>query len=225
MDYFKVKNLDKFQHYKNRCPPWIKLHRSIMEDYEFSCLQDASKLHLILIWLLASQVDNKIPCDEKWIKKKLDIAGNVNLKPLFDNGFIEYASKTLADRKQSAPSVETETEGYKQETEKHLDQNEFDQQKGFKEFWTKYPRKLGKSKAIGKYCKTIKTSTRHELLMLCLDKYMQSVDYDRTHTQPDLSYKHGSTFMMDWQDFEEYEVPAVERLLTNAEMDLLPEYN
>ena len=120
MEYLKVKNWDEFQHYKNRTPPWIKLHRDLLRDYDFTCLQDASKLHLILLWLLASQLDNKIPTDPKWITRQLGLSKPVNLKPLIDNGFIflvQDASKVLADCKQSA-IVETETEAYKEETER-----------------------------------------------------------------------------------------------------------
>ena len=57
MNYLRVNNWKKFQHYKDRNPPWIKLHRDLLRDYDFICLQDASKMQLILIWLLASQMD------------------------------------------------------------------------------------------------------------------------------------------------------------------------
>jgi hypothetical protein len=57
MNYLRVKNWTEFQHYKDRNPPWIKLHRTLLDDYEFSRLQDASKAHLMLIWLFASQKD------------------------------------------------------------------------------------------------------------------------------------------------------------------------
>lgn len=112
--YFSVKNWEDFQHYKDRSPPWIKLHRDLLRDYEFSCLQDASKLLLMQIWLLASQLDNKIPTDTKWLGRQLPYDGEINLKPLFDMGYILPAqddSNTLAGRKQSAiEETETETE-------------------------------------------------------------------------------------------------------------------
>lgn len=116
MRTIRVKNWKKFQHYKDRSPPWIKLHRDLLRDYEFSCLQDASKLHLMLLWLLASQLDNIIPDDSDWLTRNLGLDKKINLKPLIDSGFIEYASNTLADCKQSAIG-ETETEAYKEETE------------------------------------------------------------------------------------------------------------
>jgi len=120
MNYYSVKNWETFQHYKDRSPPWIKLHRDLLRDYDFSCLQDASKLQLMLLWLLASQLDNKIPTDPAWITRQLGLSEPINLKPLIDNGFIllvQDASKALADCKQSA-IVETEAEAYKQEAER-----------------------------------------------------------------------------------------------------------
>ncbi|MBT8449125.1 MAG: hypothetical protein KJO69_05520 [Gammaproteobacteria bacterium] len=118
--YLSVKNWDKFQHYKDRNPPWIKLHRDLLRDYEFACLQDASKLLLIELWLLASQLDNKIPNDDKWLARQIPYNGKINTKPLIDNGFIELVqddSNTLAGCKQVAmPEAEAEAEA-KTETE------------------------------------------------------------------------------------------------------------
>ena len=114
MIYLRVKNWDEFQHYKDRNPPWIKLHRCLLDDYEFSCLQDASKAHLMLIWLFASQSDGRIPSDPKFLKSKLGLDKEPDLKTLVDQGFLISeqnasvdASKTLAD---CYPETETETE-------------------------------------------------------------------------------------------------------------------
>jgi len=123
MEYISIKNWARFQHYKDRTPPWIKLHRDLLRDYKFSCLQDASKLHLILLWLLASQMDNKIPNDPEWIKKQIGIKTNLDLKDLLNHGFILLASDTLAPCKQS-DIVETETEAYKEEAYKEETETE-----------------------------------------------------------------------------------------------------
>ncbi len=86
--YFSVKNFSQFQHYKDRKPPWIKLYNSLLEDYEFTFLPDASKIHLMMIWLLASQMDNKIPRDSNWISRKIFATEPVDLDLLFDTGFL-----------------------------------------------------------------------------------------------------------------------------------------
>ncbi len=118
-EYLRVKNWDSFQHYKDRSPPWIKLHRDLLRDYEFICLQDASKMQLILIWLLASQMDNKIPADAKFIQSQLSLSNPIDLKELINKGFLIDDSGTLADCKQIA-IVETEAETYSKETEKSI---------------------------------------------------------------------------------------------------------
>jgi hypothetical protein len=49
------KNWAVFQHYKDRCPPWIKLHRDLLNDRAFMCLPLASKALAPMLWLLASE--------------------------------------------------------------------------------------------------------------------------------------------------------------------------
>jgi hypothetical protein len=122
MRYLSIKNLQKYQHYKNRRPPWIKLHVSLFDDYAFQCLQDASKLHLVLFWLLASQVENHIPYDLPFIQRKLGTTSPVDVEELILQGFIEVSQddcKTLAERKQM-PIIETETETDKETKKEKL---------------------------------------------------------------------------------------------------------
>jgi hypothetical protein len=89
MDYISIVNWSKYQHYTNRNPPWIKLHNSLLDCYEYGCLQDDSKLLLISLYLLASRTDNKIPADPDWIKHKAMISiPSVDIEPLITAGFI-----------------------------------------------------------------------------------------------------------------------------------------
>jgi hypothetical protein len=112
VEYLRVKNWSEFQHYKDRNPPWIKLHRTLLDDYEFSCLQDASKAHLMLIWLFASQKDGLVPNNPKFLKMKLGLTQEPNLKWLIDHGLLipeQGASRPLADCEQVAPREESYT--------------------------------------------------------------------------------------------------------------------
>ena len=118
MEYLRVKNWAEFQHYKFRNPPWIKLHRRLLDDYEFSCLQDASKAHLMLIWLFASQSDGLIPNNSKFLKMKLGLEKEPNLKWLIDHGLLipeQDASKTLAACVQSADTEKSREEKSREE--------------------------------------------------------------------------------------------------------------
>jgi hypothetical protein len=113
--FFEVVDFANLQHYKDRNPPWIKLYNELLDSYNFACLQDASKLHLILIFLLASRTNNKIPYDATWIKHRINATENIDLQALEESGMIRVlgnASKALASCKQSAiTETEREREG------------------------------------------------------------------------------------------------------------------
>jgi len=104
MEYLKIKNWIKYQHYKDRNPPWIKLYHSILDDYEYACLQDDSKLLLISLFMLAGRTDNHIPNDPKWIQSKAMLTKKIDIQPLINTGFISIDgndSKMIADCKQN----------------------------------------------------------------------------------------------------------------------------
>ena len=119
--YMKLipKNWAVFQHYKDRNPPWIKLHRETLNDRTFMTLPLASKALAPLMWLLASESKNGVfdgSVDDLMFRlhiTKKEYEDGV--KPLIEKGFFEIASGVLADCQQDArPETETET---KRETE------------------------------------------------------------------------------------------------------------
>jgi hypothetical protein len=126
MDYLEITNWHEYQHYTKRNPPWIKLHNKILDCYEYGCLQDASKLLLLSLYLLASRTDNKIPNDIDWIRSKAMLKGKIDLKPLLQFDFIKLvknASETLATCMRSADAeteTETETETDKRQNRKSV---------------------------------------------------------------------------------------------------------
>ncbi len=212
MEYFSVKNHKKFQHYKNRTPPWIKLHRTIFTDYEFSCLQDASKLHLILIWLLASEMDNKIPYDPDWVQKRLGLQKPVNLKALKEKGFIAVDSVMLAECLQGARAEgEGEGEGYKQETENPLSEKEefaLVWENRFEQAWIAYPEKKGKDKARRHFKAQVLTFLDLDDLLRAMGNYEAETARVRANGHADRAWMHGGTwFNKNWRDFIAYEPP------------------
>jgi hypothetical protein len=87
MEFFEVKNWDSFQHYSKRNPPWIKLHRALLDDYNFCSLPDVAKGHLMLLWIYASQNNGYIPNDPKFLEKKLSCE-NIDLEIFVSGGFL-----------------------------------------------------------------------------------------------------------------------------------------
>ena len=88
--YLTIKNWNQFQQYKDRDPKWIKLHRDILNDYEFDQLTEIQQNHLMKIWLLASKLDNKIPHDTTWIGRQIGAKSKVDIKQ-----FKKFLTKNL----------------------------------------------------------------------------------------------------------------------------------
>lgn len=105
--FLAVKNFSKFQHYKDRRPLWIKFYGSILDDYAFVQLPDATKAHLMLLWQVAATHGNRIPNDPKYIALATKARSRVNIAALLSAGFLvdadaieetdDSASNLLAD--------------------------------------------------------------------------------------------------------------------------------
>lgn len=110
------KDWREFQHYKDRSPPWIRLHKKLLDNYEFHCLPVASRALAPMLWLLASDsIDGFIEASPEKLAFRLrqtEKEVTAALRPLIDNGFFvvdQGDSSVLADRKQSAvPETEAE---------------------------------------------------------------------------------------------------------------------
>jgi len=125
----RPKNWEVFQHYKDRCPPWIKLHRDILNDRAFMLLPVASKALAPLLWLLASESkaqDGTFDASTDELEFRLRISRKeieFGRKALIENGFFVDASIVLAGCLQVAiPETEGEREGETEtETEAEVD--------------------------------------------------------------------------------------------------------
>jgi len=131
----RAKNWSEFQHYKDRSPVWIKLHKRLLDDRAFHALPDASRALAPMLWLLCSESDQgeirdaiaEISFRLRMTEKKAEEA----LKPLIEAGFFvsddleQVASTSLADCEQVA-SLEKRREEERRERASALshEQNE-----------------------------------------------------------------------------------------------------
>jgi hypothetical protein len=117
------KNWKDFQHYKDRAPAWIKLHRQLLDNYDFFCLPVASRALAPCLWLLASEYeDGKINAslDELAFRLRMTRGEFADaLSPLVEKGFFD-ASEPLAECKQHA-SLEKEREIEEEKEERSAD--------------------------------------------------------------------------------------------------------
>lgn len=88
MKLLRVKNWGEFQHYKHRSPPWIKLHRELLNDFAFQSLTDAGRAHLMLIWVLAAGTEGVVPASPKFIASRIGATSTVDLDAIIAAGFL-----------------------------------------------------------------------------------------------------------------------------------------
>lgn len=89
MRFLQVRNWDKYQHYKDRSPPWIKFYAELLDDLDFALMQDAIKWHVLGIWLLASRINNRIPYNAAWVGGRINATEPVDLDLLVSARFLE----------------------------------------------------------------------------------------------------------------------------------------
>lgn len=114
------KNWKDFQHYKDRSPSWIKLHKGLLTDFAFNRLPLASRALAPMLWLLASEYDGGcITASTEEIAFRLHVSEAElldALSPLVGSGFF-IASEPLAKPEQNA-CLEKEDIGNIDQTEK-----------------------------------------------------------------------------------------------------------
>lgn len=188
----KIKNWSKFQHFKDRRPPWVKLYRDLLDDPDWHELDAEAAKILVSLWLLASEDENQeggLP-DAKRIAFRLRIPVNKVNQALTKLSRWLYPDDigVISERYQSdAPETETETE-----TEREKETDALD---GFDEFWTIYDKKIEKPQAE-KAWKKAKPSVELQLqIYAAARQYVQST--------PDKKYrKNPSTWLNNqcWND-------------------------
>ena len=139
------KDWGDFQHYKDRSPSWIKLHKNLLDNYEFQMMHVASKALAPMLWLLASEYEGGVidaSIEKLCFRLRMSPKEfNDALKPLIDNGFFyleQVASNTLAE---CYPQKRREEE--RREEESAVES----QPDGFDSFWSAYPKKVAKPAA------------------------------------------------------------------------------
>jgi hypothetical protein len=121
------KGWSKFQHYKDRSPAWIKLHKHLLDDFAFQRLPVASRALAPMLWLLASEYEEgRITATAEEVAFRLRMSEqeySSALNPLIQAGFFECyqdASEVLAQPERKA-SLEKRREEIEKEVEKKGD--------------------------------------------------------------------------------------------------------
>lgn len=105
---YRIRNWKKFQHYKDRCPPWIKLHWELLSSRDWVMLADDSRVLAIACMLIASRNGGEIPDDPEYVKRVAYLHKNPNFKPLVEVGFLELIADASGCKQMLADDTQEE---------------------------------------------------------------------------------------------------------------------
>lgn len=127
--FYRIVGWDNYQHYKDRDPPWIKLHRDLLTSQTWVSLDDSGRVLAIACMLIAAGTDNKIPVSASYVRRRAYLDKDPDFAPLVAVGFVELVGEinetreipttTLADASTTlAIDTECSSEKRREETEK-----------------------------------------------------------------------------------------------------------
>ena len=149
----KIKDWKKFQHFKDRRPPWIKLYRDLLDDDEWFSLPPISAKALVTLWLLASEDETKQgvlpPFKKIAFRLRMSEKSLQSIVSDLSHWLIQDDINEISNCHQLGPS---ETEAYTKERETYKAETETNTAgvviSEFETFWTHYPKKIGKKEAL-----------------------------------------------------------------------------
>ena len=113
----RIKNWHKFQHFKDRRPPWIKLYRDILDDPEWYTVSGDDAKVLIMLWLIASEDGGELP-DNKTLAFRLRTSEKIVAKSVINlSHWLDQADINLISARYQPDKPETEESREETETE------------------------------------------------------------------------------------------------------------
>lgn len=126
----RIPKWSDFQQYRDRKPPWIKLHRQLLDNRQWALLSGEAAKMLVEIWLIASESDDGTIAigteDLAWRRHRDPAALDAMLVELELHGFVELSVRDnstavrphpsctdpyeLVQKRTSETEVETEVE-------------------------------------------------------------------------------------------------------------------
>jgi hypothetical protein len=102
MEYLRIANWEKYQHYKNRNPRWVKLYIDTFNRPNWISLDDKSKFLLLICLGIGAICDGKIPKCAKTLQKISNLRRKPDIKPLIDIGFLIPDASKMLDREEKS---------------------------------------------------------------------------------------------------------------------------
>jgi len=120
---YKIPDWDVFQNYKDRRPPWIRFHRTLLDNRKFQSLPLSARAMLPMMWLLATETQDYmsgiVDLSDEDICFRLRVTQaelEKNIESLVSNCFIEVVRfdtdlyESVSQRQNTEAETKTETD-------------------------------------------------------------------------------------------------------------------
>lgn len=178
-----LKGWEKFQHYRDRDPPWVKLYRDLLTSESWVLGTDTSRLVQVASVLLAARYGNKIPLDWKLVRKvaSLDCTSDQftdSVKHLAKYNFLEIHSVPDAvEQDASAVLAKCSSESEQRQSRDRADTDRAAAQPEpgeFVELRRDYPKRAGSQRwhdALGAYKARVREGVDPKLILAGVRRY------------------------------------------------------
>lgn len=203
----RIRKWKQFQHYgKMRRPPWIKLHRQLLENRRWHELSPSSAKLLVECWLIASEgldgaLSGDVVTDLAWRLHRTANDLVPALQELTDAGFIEVDYND-----EDGPPSTVLAERYVRVEEKRIEKTKRAVRKyseAFEEVWKIHGRGA-KAKADDEYKKAVSNGVTHDVIVEKLTGYVAAEL--RPDDSPPFKGQHLFRWLKDERWQEEFEV-------------------
>jgi hypothetical protein len=214
MNFIRIVEWEKYQHYKDRNPPWIKLHRELMTSNTWVSVDDASRVLAIAIMMLAAATGNKIPANPAYVKRVAYLNSDPDFSPLAEVGFIEIVDEngnvasapiaTASTKQADARPEKRQSRAEQSKTESAPPALVAQAEVDFEVWWKVYPKKADKGHAREAFRRTLKRGVSVDTLVAGAQRYRDDPKRKAEFT------KNGATWLVGecWSDETVQTAPA-----------------
>jgi hypothetical protein len=215
MRYLHIKKLEDYQPgYKDRNAIWCKAYfKMINADPEFEMLCEIDKWRFLAFIMMEVQIKNPVILDEEYltrkgfdfrkrslqqtidaIQKSVQIVNDL-MQPL-ESIHVTEESTTVLRNNETCVTTEEKRREEKRREEKIY--SAFD----FEFVWKKYPKPVGKKKAVVHFNASVKSEADFKDINAALENYLKTKEVKNGYIQ------NGSTWFNNWRDYINYRDPT-----------------
>lgn len=172
---YRVRDWEKFKHFKDRNAPWVKLNKELLNNKDWFGLQAEAAKTLVMLWLVASEDPERegnlpelgelafrLRMEEPEIRKHLDKLGKwleqTDTESESSDPVTLQPDIIMIPQQHHAHNIDdTVPEMLAKNPVLRMKHGTKPYSKEFSEFWSRYPKKLGKTNAYDRFTKITET--------------------------------------------------------------------